>query len=393
MSDQNPRRRRPSTGRKLIKTRWQGVYERDGLYYGKLYVGKIDGASRYEWLEGQRTGKAAADLLAAARADRPSKRGRRHTVASWAQRTSEHPCGLWLALRPRAKRATNETYAEQVAPFVAAYGDMALEELDVELALEWITVRQMRWTLGGVRAMVTDARRAGLVTSNPFVGMGLTSGRGRRDLEVLTEAEVLELAETAARTWPRSSYGQVWRALVLWQAFVGTRPAEAYALTRADLDGGQVHVRRQRPPADARTAPEDLPLPKNGRARTVNVHPLALEAVRALPTPLRPDAPLFQAARGGPMHGGTQHYYWHPIRCAFGRPSMDLYELRHFCGSYHLNDLQLAPQDVAEQLGHTDGGVLVQRLYGHPSAELARRRIADAYQRPAPAELRAVEGQ
>jgi hypothetical protein len=82
------------------------------------------------------------------------------------------------------------------------------------------------------------------------------------------------------------------------------------------------------------------------------------------------------------MHGGTQHYYWHPIRCAFGQPGMDLYELRHFCGSYHLNDLQLAPQDVAHQLGHTDGGVLVQKLYGHASAELARRRIADAYRRP-----------
>jgi hypothetical protein len=31
--------------------------------------------------------------------------------------------------------------------------------------------------------------------------------------------------------------------------------------------------------------------------------------------------------------------------------------------------------DVAVQLGHTDGGRLVQTLYGHPSAVEARKRL------------------
>jgi integrase len=57
---------------------------------------------------------------------------------------------------------------------------------------------------------------------------------------------------------------------------------------------------------------------------------------------------------------------------------MDLYELRHFCASWLLNDLGLPPQDVAHQLGHTDGGALVQKLYGHPSEKLARDRIKRA---------------
>jgi hypothetical protein len=46
-----------------------------------------------------------------------------------------------------------------------------------------------------------------------------------------------------------------------------------------------------------------------------------------------------------------------------------------------LNDLDLQAEDVAAQLGHTDGGVLVQRLYGHPSTELARRRAHEAHRR------------
>jgi len=45
---------------------------------------------------------------------------------------------------------------------------------------------------------------------------------------------------------------------------------------------------------------------------------------------------------------------------------MDLYELCHFCGAWLFNDLELPAQDVAHQLGHTDGGALVQGCPGTP---------------------------
>ena len=86
-----------------------------------------------------------------------------------------------------------------------------------------------------------------------------------------------------------------------------------------------------------------------------------------------------------------QHYYWHPVRSAFGNPSLDLYELRHFCASYMLNDLDLHAEDVAAQLGRTDGVVLVQRLYGHPSTELARKRAHEAHRRPIVLPLKAAK--
>ncbi|MCW3026169.1 MAG: hypothetical protein JWM29_1601 [Solirubrobacterales bacterium] len=57
---------------------------------------------------------------------------------------------------------------------------------------------------------------------------------------------------------------------------------------------------------------------------------------------------------------------------------MDFYELRHFCGAWLFNDLELPAQEVAHQLGHKDGGALVQRLYGHPSERLAREHIKRA---------------
>lgn len=388
-------KRGASSGR-FRRTRWSGVYERNGLYYPRLYVGKVDGRSKFEWLDAQPRGELAADTLAEARAgrSRSSKRGRLHTVASWGKRSDDHPLGLWLSLRPRTKQSTNRVYADQVGPFVDEYGDMLVRDVDVELALDWLEVRKMRWTIGGLRAMFSDARRAGLIERNPFLGLGLSTGPGRKNIKVLTLGQVLELGDAAAATWGSDGYGQVWRALVLWQAFVGTRPAEAYGLVRSDLDvaAAEVEIRRQRTPYTPRDAELDqLPLPKNGQTRRVVIPPLALDAVQGLPRPLDPSAPLFGTRRGRPLSGQVQHYYWHPIRSAFGNPSLDLYELRHFCASYMLNDLDLHAEDVAAQLGHTDGGVLVQRLYGHPSTELARKRAHEAHRRPIVVPLHGAE--
>ena len=132
------------------RTRWSGVYERNGLYYPRLYVGKVDGRSKFEWLDPQPRGELAADELARVRAGRSRRAsaGGRTPSRRGARSSDDHPLGLWLSLRPRAKESTNRGYADQVKPFVAEYGDMLLRDVDVELALEWLEVRRMRWTLG-----------------------------------------------------------------------------------------------------------------------------------------------------------------------------------------------------------------------------------------------------
>jgi hypothetical protein len=42
---------------------------------------------------------------------------------------------------------------------------------------------------------------------------------------------------------------------------------------------------------------------------------------------------------------------------------------RHFAGWYMVNMLKLPSEDVAIALGHTDGGELVGKLYGHRDRE------------------------
>jgi hypothetical protein len=104
--------------------------------------------------------------------------------------------------------------------------------------------------------------------------------------------------------------------------------------------------------------------------------------------------------------------YWHPLRAAFtarlpdshwlvqriaegaaakaAEPDdekrkrmpdgkLDFYELRHractFMAEPPPHGLGLSSADIALQIGHTDGGALVERLYIHRNADLARARI------------------
>jgi integrase len=60
------------------------------------------------------------------------------------------------------------------------------------------------------------------------------------------------------------------------------------------------------------------------------------------------------------------------------RDKLELYELRHACATL-LMERGLPPHVVANQLGHTDGGALVQRLYGHPSEPGMRDQVRLAF--------------
>jgi hypothetical protein len=67
---------------------------------------------------------------------------------------------------------------------------------------------------------------------------------------------------------------------------------------------------------------------------------------------------------------------------------LDFYELRHractFMATPRPDGLGLASPDIAYQIGHTDGGRLVEKLYIHRSPELARARIRAAMGRSTP---------
>ena len=219
--------------------------------------------------------------------------------------------------------------------------------------------------------MFNDAINDGLHPGpNPFANLRLEQSRGRKDLIALTRGRAGRAVQKALDV--HGEYGPMFRAMVLFAAYVGLRPGELFALERRDVGHDEVTIRQNLDGTGT------LKAPKNGRERIVVLPPPARDALADVPARL--DVPwLFVTPRGRRFSKCSLYYYWNPVRAAFGRPGMDFYELRHFCAT-HLLELGVSHADVAVQLGHTDGGALVMSTYGHPSEDAARERLKRAYE-------------
>jgi hypothetical protein len=91
----------------------------------------------------------------------------------------------------------------------------------------------------------------------------------------------------------------------------------------------------------------------------------------------------FAPIRGEHWTASARAYHWKAVRAAAGWEGSLYLATRHFAGSYMVNVLELRSEDVAIALGHTDGGELVRRLYGHRDHDRALDRVAAAYERTA----------
>jgi integrase len=285
----------------------------------------------------------------------------RETVASFVAR--------WPRDYPRPKESTNRHNAERVKTFAAKYAKRRIDSITADEARLWAL--EHKNTLPALRAMFYDAKRSGLIVSNPFAELGMEQPRGRRDLasEWLTIADVDHLAATAREV--HEDYGDTFAAFITFAAYTGLRPGELFALRFSDLRGDTIEVARA---AESKT--RTIGLPKNGRARTVAYPAKAREAVEQMPI-FEGQELVFLSPRGVQLWQNTLSWCWAPVRSRARRPRMAFYELRHFCATYLL-ELGLTPADVAVQLGHTDGGALVMSTYGHPSERAARARILAA---------------
>jgi integrase len=286
------------------------------------------------------------------------------TISQWAK--------IWLSDYARASRSTQRTYRYASNRIVEELGARRLNDIGR------VEARQLanQWPRGVTRVAATiwaDAVRDGVTELNPFTNLRLERGEGRKDLDALAEQEVRGLAGLALVT--HGDYGPEASAIILTLGFVGMRPGELCALQAADLDlaNQEMAIRRTR---DA-TGHEKLP--KNGKERTVTVPPAAVEALRQMPASL--DGYVFHSPRGRLLNKGSLHYVWRPILAAWrgqGGRDIDIYDLRHAAAT-HFIERGVMSSDVALQLGHTDGGRLVERLYGHPKQDPARDRLKMAY--------------
>jgi integrase len=220
--------------------------------------------------------------------------------------------------------------------------------------------------------MFADAVRDGVIAANPFTSLRLETPKGRKDLDALTEPEIADLVDAALPSL--GDYGPEFRAVLLFLAYVGCRPGELCCIRRADLDLASAEV-AIRASLDGQGGEKP---PKNGRPRLITVPPPAAAALRDVPTRLNSPY-LFHTTTGKRLSKGMLSYNFRVVRQRWAkRDRFELYELRHACATL-LMERGLPPHVVANQLGHTDGGALVQRLYGHPSEKGMREQVRVAF--------------
>lgn len=294
-----------------------------------------------------------------------TKREAVRVEADWKLRTRKtggETCGefaeRWMRDFPRPRASTRRTHAEHARRFAADFADVKLTDVDRPTARAWALKHYS--DLQAVRAMFGDALRDGLVDINPFANLRLPGSRGRKNIVALTESELDALADLALD--PRMELGEYapeYRAMVLFAGYVGVRPGELYALRRDDLHGDEATVRRA-----YSSHTHEVTETKTGCARTVLVPPPAqdaLDQVRAHSSGL-----LFVTPTDKQWTASLHHRYWTRLRLIANRPGFDFYELRHACATFLL-ERGATPWQVAQQLGHKDGGQLVMETYGHPN--------------------------
>lgn len=299
------------------------------------------------------------------------------TVAEWRDRWVTDP--LWT----RPADSTNINHAERTKRFAERYGTRNLCDVDDKVVAEWIAGGRNRSTVQVLRTMFNDAMSAEagrLVHVNPFAGLRLARSRGNKDKQPPNEEQISALIELA-RELTTPSFADY----LEFAGLTAMRPGEmdAFGWDEIDPDASEVDVRRQ-----WNAKAQKFTAPKYGRHRVslvIDAHAVLKRAERYRCD----DVPwVFPTERGHHFTPSSRNHHWNRVRAAAGLGDTTLYlATRHYCAWRLYVVLGLPKEVVAAQLGHKDGGKLIEDLYGHPDTGLRLKAVRKAYDA-----ARAVQG-
>lgn len=337
------------------------IVPRNGRFGVRVYLG----GGKYEWLGMRDTEEEALLLEAEARVGRRQSGGK-YTVAQWGDR--------WLKLHVAKKEAsTRRTYHYAVQQIKRHLGDVKLEDVTRDMVRDLLEELPYT-TIRVARTMWFAALHDEVIERNPWSNLRLPRPKGRKDITALTAEEIETLCQHARQA--HRDYGSEMAAILTMLGYAIIRPAELCALKWSNLDfrKGEITVEASLD-VDGREKP-----PKNGEPRRIVMPP---QVVRALDGVQRyANSPyVFHSPRGKRLNKSNLYHIWGPVRVlwdAAGGRDIDLYELRH-AGITMLIHAGVPLHAIALQAGHTDGGRLIQEVYGHPDEAISRDLVRVAF--------------
>jgi integrase len=314
----------------------------------RTYVGRIHlGHGRYQWVGRFETRKARDAAVARARVElERAHNPEKLTCREWV--------GRYLARYERAYKASSvATTRSALNPFLEEFGDRPVGSITRLEAMDWAG-RVPVVSVTRATACLNAAVDLELLERNPLRGLA-RPGRGRADVAPPTEDEFNRLLEACAVHGP---YAQQMRSLILFMAYSGVRPGEAYALEWGDIDlaTARVDVRR-------RVYAGRLDTPKSNRPRRIALTPVARDALLCLP---HRDGLVFRSKGGKRLSSPTVGRYWHAV-CARAGLDVELYvACKHRFVHHAYCELGLSPRAIAEQCGwRLAGTIKLLETYGH----------------------------
>lgn len=300
-----------------------------------------------------------------------------------------------LFLRP--KRSTMIHNAERTKAFAERYGALALTAVDDEIVSEWLAGGRRNGCVPALRAMFNDARKAKagrLLVTNPFADLGIERTHGNKHRQPPDEKLMWRMVEVATK--PNSKTGRLlvppsFGDYLETACFTAMRPGELDALQWPQIrwKDGEIDVTIQ-----WNATVGEFTEPKYGPYKVALVGHAREVLLRAKARRDNDSQFVFATTRGTHYTPSSRNHHWNRVRIKADIEDMTLYlATRHYFGWYAVNVLGLDTAIVAAQLGHKDGGKLVEELYGHPEISRRLAKVREAFAatgqvRP----LRAVEG-
>lgn len=250
---------------------------------------------------------------------------------------------LWPTRWPRPSPQTQRQHAASVRAWGKENTGVPLEDYTREMAREYGLRFPSRARY--LRAMFFDAERDGLVSENPFAALRIA--KPRRERYFPSTEEVLDLIRAAQEPL---------RGRIRFSAYTGLRLGEMLAVRPCDFEDGLERIRVR-----AQINQENKRVPIKGKVRDFCAV-VPEEAQRGVSSPwlsARLDERLW------PVHRPIHNKEWNALRKALKLPENFVWHsLRHHAATWFL-DQGASDEDVAIQLGHSDGGAMVREVYGH----------------------------